>query len=68
MLMAVIGISYQAAFAGSGAAVEDTMPTVLGDPARAVIIHGGKRAGDVVVVDLATSKVTTHPDRRCTKK
>lgn len=50
-----------------GAAVEETRPTVLGGPARAVIIYGDKRAGDVAVVDLATDKVTTHPGKRCTK-
>jgi hypothetical protein len=51
-----------------GVAVEETMPTVLGSGSRAVVVYGGKRAGDVVVVDLATDKVTTHPGKRCTKK
>ncbi|HEX3761947.1 MAG TPA: hypothetical protein VHW23_24775 [Kofleriaceae bacterium] len=39
--------------------------TLVGDASHLVLIYGGARAGDIVVVDVATGKVTPHPARRC---
>jgi hypothetical protein len=39
--------------------------TLVGDGAHLVLVHAGARAGDVVVIDVATGKVTQLPAKRC---
>lgn len=39
--------------------------TLVGDAAHLVLVYTGARAGDVVVIDVATGNVTHRPARRC---
>lgn len=41
--------------------------TSTDDNEKLALVYGDKRVGDVVVVDLATSKVSSYPAKRCTK-
>lgn len=46
-------------------AASDVWPTLAGDARRFVVVFGGDRAGDVVVVDRATEKLARHAAARC---
>jgi hypothetical protein len=48
-----------------GKAGADDTATLVGDAAHLVLVHAGARAGDVVVIDVATGKVTQLPAKRC---
>ncbi len=50
-----------------GPVVAGTSAALLGDDGSLALVFGGARAGDVVIVDLATDKVSTSPGKRCTQ-
>lgn len=48
-----------------GPAGKDGSPTVVGGAGKLVVLFSGVRAGDVVVIDTATDKVTSYAGKRC---
>jgi len=48
-----------------GKPASDVFPSVVSDANRLVVVYGRDRAGDVVVVDLATDKARTFAAKRC---
>lgn len=38
---------------------------IVGNGTTLALVHGGMRAGDVAVIDLATDKVSRYPGKRC---
>ncbi len=39
--------------------------TLVGDAMHLVLVHAGARAGDLVIIDVATGKITRFPAKRC---
>ena len=53
---------------GKPGSAKTAATTAIADEHHAVVVHGGKRLGDLSVVDLATYKVTKVAGIRCPKK